>query len=98
MADRPNGNVGLPMSPLAQAALRGAGYQHPGRTGARCNRSCFWELATATVVSCACEAAEHRPMLCRFPEHEDEVVYWTVHHLDVAIADQVLSGAGSACG
>ncbi|MEZ4558912.1 MAG: hypothetical protein R2854_21175 [Caldilineaceae bacterium] len=44
----------------------------------------------------ACEA-EHRPMLARrFPEYEDEVVYWTVHDLDVATADQVLPALAGA--
>ena len=94
VADRPNGNVG-PMSPLAQAALRAQGIATPADPRAP-QQVTAEELAAASLVI-ALKEAEHRPMLARrFPEFEDAVVYWTVHDLDVATADQVLPALAGA--
>lgn len=93
-ADRPNGNVG-PMSPLALAELRTRGIATPTEPRAA-QQVTDAELAAAALVI-ALKEAEHRPMLAdRFPAFEDDVVYWTVHDLDAAPADQVLPALADA--
>lgn len=89
VVDRTTSNVG-PMSPLAVAALTAQGVELPAslRDPQQVTAA---DLAAADLVI-ALKEREHRPMLqARFPDWADHVIYWHIHDLDCATADQALS-------
>jgi protein-tyrosine-phosphatase len=89
VVDIPNGNVG-PISPhtvqalIARAILAGEEHRSPIQATAE-------DLAGADLII-AVKEGEHRSMLAeRFPGWEDQAVYWQVHDLDLADADEALT-------
>ncbi|MBX2998904.1 MAG: low molecular weight phosphatase family protein [Caldilineaceae bacterium] len=89
VVDIPNGNVG-PISPhtvdalIARAILLTEEHRLPIQVTAE-------DLANADLII-AVKEGEHRPMLTRrFPGWEDKAIYWQVHDLDLANADEALT-------
>jgi len=77
------------LSPHTRAALAARGISVKS-TAARARRVTAQDLSRA-AVRIALKEAEHRPYLgASFPEWVNKVVYWHVHDIDVAEAEETL--------
>lgn len=89
VVDIPNGNVG-PISPHTVDALTARSILLAEEDRAPIQVTAE-DLADADLII-AVKEGEHRPMLAqRFPGWEARAVYWQVHDLDLADADEALT-------